>query len=134
MKKKKKKPKQTSPRLSMVMHLLKMSLGTLSLTLTFHATLTNLDINLGGEGMLRVGNLGVLPSSRVKVQTHLTPNSTVEGDAEMHLLLPYFSYPTQKPYGWVCMHVQCSVKFQNRTFMVCIMACIMACHIRMLLC
>lgn len=114
----------------MVIYLLKMSLGTLSSTLAFCVTLTNLDINSGGKAILRVRNLGVLPNSRVNVQTHLTPNSTVGRDAEMHLLLPSLSYPTQKPYGWVCKHVQCTIRFQNWTFM----AFIMACHIRMLLC
>ena len=98
--------------------------------INFCVTLTNLVVNLGGEAILRVGNLGVLLNSRVKVQTQLTPNSTVGGDAEVHLLLPSLSYPMQKPYRWVCMHVQCSIKFQNWTFMVCIMAR----HIRMLLC
>lgn len=106
----------------MVTHLLKMSLGTLPLTLAFCVTLTNLGINLGGEAILRVGNLGVLPSSRAKVETQFTPNSTVGGDGDAapapFSLIPYTT------------HVQCSVKFQNRTFMVRIMAR----HIRMLLC
>jgi len=114
----------------MVICLSKMSLGSLSLTLAFCVTLTNLDVNLGAEALLRVGNMGVLPHSRAKVQTQLTPNCTVGGDAEMHLLVPSYAHPMQKPYGWVCTHVQCSIKFQNWTFMVCIMAC----HIRMLPC
>lgn len=61
----------------MVTHLLKMSVGTLSLTLAFCVTLTNLGINLGAEAIMRVGNLGVLPNSTAKVQTQFTPNSTV---------------------------------------------------------
>lgn len=58
----------------MVIHLLKLSLGIVSLALC--VTLISLDINLGGEATLRVGNLRVPPSSTVKVQTQLTPNST----------------------------------------------------------
>lgn len=110
----------------MVIHLLKLSLGIVSLALW--VTLISLDINLGGEATLRVSNLRVPPNSRVKVQTQLTPNSTLGRNAEIRLL-PSVSYPRPKPYKWVCTHGQCSTKFQSWTFT----ACVPACHIRMLL-
>lgn len=67
-------------------------MSILSVTLGFCVTLSNLNLNVSGEAIMRVGNLGVLPISRVQVYSQLNLNSSMGGDAEMHLLLPSLSY------------------------------------------
>lgn len=80
-------------------------MSILSLRLAFCVTLSNFDLNVSGEAIVRVGNLGILPISRVQVYSQL--NYSVGEDAEMHLLLPSLSYRMDRKKLTVHVHVQC---------------------------